>query len=67
MCFKVKTPAQETQAPIPAPAPAVATPEAAGVLVKGASTGGSRINSSDGGDDVSQKRRRRSASQGLGL
>lgn len=66
MCFKVKQPAQETQPVIQAPAVSQATPEAAGVLVKGANTGGSKVNATSG-DDISQKRRRRSASQGLGL
>lgn len=66
MCFKVKAPAQDTTPAVPAPAPSQATPEAAGVLVKGASSGGSTVSATSG-DDMSQRRRRRSASQGLGL
>lgn len=66
MCFKQPKPAQDTTPVVPAPAVSQATPEAAGVLVKGASSGGSKVNATSG-DDIGQKRRRRSASQGLGL
>ena len=66
MCFKQPKPAADTTPVIQAPAVSQATPEAAGVLVKGANSGGSKVNASSG-DDISQKRRRRSASQGLGL
>lgn len=67
MCFKVRAPAQDTTPVIPTPATSQATPEASGVLVKGASSGGAKINATATGDDNSQKRRRRSAAQGLGL
>jgi hypothetical protein len=66
MCFKQKTAAAETAVPAQPVAQAASNAEGASTLVKGGSAGGASVQSTSG-DDISQKRRRRSASQGLGL